>query len=404
MPANLSYRTFLILLTLLAGTVSDAVASQRAQPVSPGSVKASPAIEGRCPTFIWSEVEGAPGYELVVYPEPERQALLAESLESAKAQFDHVQPVLRTRLPANVSSWTPPGIRCLETEQVYAWAVRPLGGQTNDMETGWSEPYFFEVQAAPTAQEMQDALANLERYLERGERMILVPAAPSASTVSALTQASKPATLGAIPTFDSPSILADDGVQGISNSATGIAGVFQNTDAGGAVLSGQNATDEVFRVDSSGTVSAVKFAGDGSMLTNLPGGGGGGSRVLVASDSSGNLPDVSGKVLSTAITVPAAGTLLITAVADVSNIDAIDFPICRIIVDNAAITGSEMFSIVDQTELGTDNSSENCSTAAVTSVEAGAHTVDLDVTFFDVGTSLNDGTLWVLWVESPPAP
>jgi hypothetical protein len=114
------------------------------QQVSPAGL-----VEARCPTFSWSAVSGAAGYELLVY-------------EVMPAGEVGKEPLLSVRLPGGAASWTPPGASCLAAGSGYAWTLRVLGKQGDG---GWAEPALFEVTAAPSLGEVEAALATLRRYL-----------------------------------------------------------------------------------------------------------------------------------------------------------------------------------------------------------------------------------------------
>ena len=112
-------------------------------------------IDQRCSTFSWGAIEGARGYELVVYG-------LAEG---AEAGLQEAEPLLRERLPGGASSWTPSMARCLAPGQRYAWLVRSHG---EEEASDWSEPRLFQVAAAPSAAEVEQALSVLQAYLAAG--------------------------------------------------------------------------------------------------------------------------------------------------------------------------------------------------------------------------------------------
>jgi hypothetical protein len=82
---------------------------------------------------------------------------------------------------------------------------------------------------------------------------------------------------------------ATTGVQGKVDSALGTAGIFDNSNASGTVLLGRagGSLTEVFRVDGAGDVTATSFTGDGSGLTNLPGGGSGDITAVNTAGTSG---------------------------------------------------------------------------------------------------------------------
>lgn len=160
---------FLVVPILWVGV---ALAGPAAYAEAPEPVSPVGAVGERCPTFSWSAVPGAPGYELVVYQ-------VAEDVAE--------EPLLTARLPGGATAWTP-GADCLEAGGNYAWSLRVLGGDAGaGGEGGWSEPVLFEVSAAPSPDGVEEALATLRRYLsearqgESGARSAAEPAAGPAA-------------------------------------------------------------------------------------------------------------------------------------------------------------------------------------------------------------------------------
>lgn len=138
-------RQFLMVAILVSGgcvLASPALAAPP-EPVSPAG-----AVEQRCPTFSWSAVPGASGYELLVY----------DVSTGAEAE----EPTLSARLPAGAVAWTPGG-SCLTAGGRYAWTVRARGD--GEGAAAWSEPALFDVAGAPSLDEVQAALATLRRYM-----------------------------------------------------------------------------------------------------------------------------------------------------------------------------------------------------------------------------------------------
>ena len=127
------------------------VEAEGPRPVSPGRLDSFTLASGRCPTFSWTATEGARGYEIVV------QALA----EAGWSETTPPAPVVRTVVPGGASSWTPARSDCLEPGGHYAWLVRALGAGAGDP---WSEPSFFSVVRAPSADELADALAVVRRH------------------------------------------------------------------------------------------------------------------------------------------------------------------------------------------------------------------------------------------------
>lgn len=403
---------FFLSFALVTAVSLPASAMDAAQPVSPGDPRSIPTVEARCPTFSWTESEGAEGYELVIFELSEgEEGSSVEALEPALETLTDTRPSVRVDLPDKASSWTPSGERCLESGKSYAWALRALRALAPGHDAEWSEAYLFEVETAPAAIEVREALETLERYLEQGGNPTVPPAVAAAPGTSSIT-AQPPVAHVPIPSLSSVALTAEladtasatGGVKGVSNSASGIAGVFQNTNAAGTVLSGQNATDEVFKVDGSGAVTATSFFGVGTGLTGV-GGGTGVVAAFAVSDDLAELPAaaVFTTVLSTTITAPSAGVLLIGATVDVTNFATADTVECRVQVGATPVVGSHMFTSLDG--VGNANEEEDCTTVAAVGVGApGAFPLNFQVLIGAdvVNTKLFDGTLWVLWAPASP--
>ena len=129
-----------------------ALGAGRPVPVSPGSTAGPVEIGASCPTFSWAPAPGSTGQELVIY-----------RLEEA-GEADS-KPVRRVALPGNVGSWTPPLAECLERGASFAWSVR---AEHPEGEHAWSEAGLFNIAAAPSLEEVEAALAVLERYRTSG--------------------------------------------------------------------------------------------------------------------------------------------------------------------------------------------------------------------------------------------
>ena len=121
-------------------------------PVSPGETAASAAVEARCPTFSWTGVPGARGYELAVY-------------RFAGADAEPTL-VARASVLGDARGWTPSATDCLERGQRYAWSVAAIAGRGEEL--AWSPPFLFDVEAAPSLDELEQAIATIERYRTHG--------------------------------------------------------------------------------------------------------------------------------------------------------------------------------------------------------------------------------------------
>ena len=133
-----------LILTVLVLTVTTAARAREIPvTVSPGSPTEVVVVESRCPTFSWSAVPEAKGYELVVYR-------LAGGSEAA------APAILRT-VPAGVSSWTPSLKECLIKGKGYAWSIRALDSSG---ESEWSSPSLFSVVRGAPGLALQEAPAE----------------------------------------------------------------------------------------------------------------------------------------------------------------------------------------------------------------------------------------------------
>ncbi len=111
-------------------------------PISPGSADATAIITDTCPTFSWSQVVGAEGYELAVF---KQTADTPESYEHAASIAD---PVIVETIPAQAFSWTPSSELCLAHGISFIWYVREL---VDPGPGAWSTGNLFTVDEAITS-------------------------------------------------------------------------------------------------------------------------------------------------------------------------------------------------------------------------------------------------------------
>lgn len=180
-----------------------ALAGPAALAAPPAPVSPAGPVERGCPTFSWSAVPGAAGYELVVYEvRGEAGAEVAE------------EPLLTARLPAGAAVWTPPATDCLAPGGSYAWALRVVTpDEASGGANGWSEAALFEVAPAPAADDVAAAIRTLRRHLERegegGEllsRAVQVPPRPDGPGFGDDGPGAENVTPAAVPSLGSPSL------------------------------------------------------------------------------------------------------------------------------------------------------------------------------------------------------
>jgi len=128
--------------------------------VSPGAVDRIATIRGECPTFSWGAVAGSVFYELVVFE-------LSEGYEpDAALELTVEHEVLYTRVAGTATAWTPELERCFIPGGTYVRFVRAVLGEYGVHEAGdWSEGLYFSLSAAPSAEEVEQALEVLRRYV-----------------------------------------------------------------------------------------------------------------------------------------------------------------------------------------------------------------------------------------------
>jgi len=115
-----------------------------------------------------------------------------------------------------------------------------------------------------------------------------------------------------------------------------------------------------------------------------------------AFNSTIDAPDGADFTLSTTITAPAPGILLLSATIDATNITDVNFYQCFLEIDDGLVSGTYMFAQLD----GDTNANweEDCTTTGAAVVAAGTHTIDFEVEDVRPSTLLFDASVWVLWV------
>ena len=151
------------------------------------------------------------------------------------------------------------------------------------------------------------------------------------------------------------------------------------------------------RANTAGTAESANTAGTAGNA-NTVGGHAANSlvRVAFAGADSDALVGESGTALSTAITAPSAGFLVINAGSDVTNVPE---PVADVAIEcSIEVDGTESLPSVRIISLGADNTEENCTTETVVQVGAGDHTVDFEYADVDADTIVGASSLQVLFV------
>jgi hypothetical protein len=140
MNAMKSGFTVLMAAMMLAAVTSAASASSDPVAVSPGGVAQVKQVPTACPTFSWGAVEGAAAYEVQVFE-------LDNSIRGLRKQITGAldsQPVLTQAVSAAATSWTPSLGECLLPGRSYAWSVREIDVEGNEIGAP-SQPRIFRI-------------------------------------------------------------------------------------------------------------------------------------------------------------------------------------------------------------------------------------------------------------------
>ena len=121
--------------------------------------------------------------------------------------------------------------------------------------------------------------------------------------------------------------------------------------------------------------------------------------IRAAFGSTEDAADDDGDAVTTTITAPAAGILVMSgSIESFADEGQEDFFSCRLTVGGSVVTGTERDSKVhDSGADHTSNNEENCSTDGAQVVAAGTHNVALNINNQDTA-QFEAASVWVIWV------
>ena len=167
---------------VIALAVSLVAAERGPQGVSPGATDRLSGISLTCPTFTWEATNGAQRYDLVVY------RIDPDSLGSDALDLAPDNEVLYNSVSGRATGWTPESSECFVSGESYVWFVRAVMDAEGARSSEWSEPRFFEVAAAPSAEELERAIEVIRRWDAAngdGSLILSADAAPAAVPAAA---------------------------------------------------------------------------------------------------------------------------------------------------------------------------------------------------------------------------
>jgi len=283
-------RTAIIM--LVVAFVSRGVPGATLDGVSPGEIDWATPVEVRCPTFSWTAVDGAVGYELVIY------ALPAAPDDPRAADPMGAVKVTAQRLPRGATSWTPSLAGALAPWVTHAWFVRAVLSEADGevVETSeWSAGLYFEVtppEMSPAGIEDQQRAPTLEGTRPSADEDGGAEVTPPARASKSVKLRSVPTAVAAVRGVSLDTVGEIYGVIGTTAAASG-AGLAAAHTAGGPDLALDGSADamtttlvresgidrpsaatETFTLGNSGTgvldlVVDGAISGNGSGLTGL---------------------------------------------------------------------------------------------------------------------------------------
>lgn len=137
---NRSPIAILLVMAALAAALTVLEAATDPVAVSPGGLAEVKRVATACPTFSWGAAEGARAYLVEVFEIRDSAAGLrrkvAAAIESA--------PVMTAEVSAAATSWTPALGECLQPGRSYAWSVREIDVEGNEIGHA-SRPRVFRI-------------------------------------------------------------------------------------------------------------------------------------------------------------------------------------------------------------------------------------------------------------------
>ena len=135
--------------------------AMKTAPVSPVGEEVVAVIGQNCPQFSWSYVEGAAGYEVVVFEGEERLSY------EEKASFS--EALIEKVIASPGLTWAPEGGGCLKSGKGYVWYVRAVDAKGPGI---WSEGARFRVDEKAMVEALREPVQEVVREYFSGEQVV----------------------------------------------------------------------------------------------------------------------------------------------------------------------------------------------------------------------------------------